>query len=55
MQYKSPIRIELQDERLSSADADDAMARTGYTHGQKKARRDALAAATILQRYLDTL
>lgn len=41
------------DERLSSDTADQQMARTGLTHGQKKARRDALAAAAILRRLLE--
>ena len=47
------LAVHLQDERLSSEDADAGMARTGLTHRQKKARRDALAAAAILQRFLD--
>jgi len=47
---KKPVH--LQDERLSSADADARMARTGRTHGQKKALRDALAAAAILEDFL---
>lgn len=42
-----------QDERLTSAAADEAMARTGLTHGQKKQRRDALAAAAILRAWFD--
>ncbi len=42
-----------QDERLTSAQADWDMARSGLTHAQKKARRDALAAAALLQDYLD--
>ncbi|MEM7624346.1 MAG: Holliday junction resolvase RuvX [Planctomycetota bacterium] len=41
------------DERLTSAAADAQMARSGLTHGQKKARRDALAAAAILRDFLD--
>lgn len=45
--------IEWQDERLSSYAADQRMSRTGLTHQQKKARRDALAAASILQDYID--
>jgi putative Holliday junction resolvase len=40
------------DERLTSYAADDAMRRSGYTHRQKKARRDALAAAAILRDFL---
>jgi len=46
-------KILFHDERQSSMAADDRMARTGLTHKQKKARRDAIAAAAILQRYLD--
>jgi len=41
------------DERLTSAEADWQMAQTGFTHKQKKARRDALAAANILRTYLN--
>ncbi len=47
--------VHLQDERLTSADADWAMARSDLTHQQKKERRDALAAAAILRDYLATL
>ncbi len=49
------LPIAYHDERLSSERADEAMARSGLTHKQKKARRDALAAAAILQDYLDCL
>ena len=45
------LPVHLQDERLTSADADESMARTGLTHGQKKQRRDALAAAAILRAF----
>ena len=45
--------VHLCDERRSSMDADEQMARSGLTHKQKKARRDAIAAAAILRRYLD--
>lgn len=48
-------RVHLCDERRSSMDADERMARSGLTHKQKKARRDAIAAAAILRRYLDGL
>lgn len=41
------------DERLTSAAADQQMAGSGLTHGQKKARRDALAAAAILRDFLE--
>lgn len=44
--------LHYQDERLTSAEADWAMSRTGMTHQQKKERRDALAAAAILRDFL---
>lgn len=46
--------VHFQDERLSSADADWSMARSGMTHKQKKQRRDALAAAAILRDFLES-
>ncbi|MCA3006509.1 MAG: Holliday junction resolvase RuvX, partial [Phycisphaerales bacterium] len=46
------LPVAFGDERLSSVDADWAMARTGMTRGQKKSRRDALAAAAILRDFL---
>lgn len=49
------LPLHFQDERLSSVAADWTMARSGMTHGQKKARRDALAAAQILRDYFQTL
>ncbi len=52
---RSKCVIHFHDERLSSFAADEKMARTGLTHGQKKARRDALAATAILQDFLDSL
>lgn len=45
-----PVRF--HDERLSSSAADEQMARSGLTHGGKKARRDAVAAAVILRDFL---
>lgn len=47
------LAVHLVDERQTSQRADEQMARTGLTRGQKKARRDALAAAVILQVFLD--
>ncbi len=44
-----------QDERLTSAEADWAMAGSGLTHAQKKRLRDALAAAAILRDFLARL
>lgn len=49
------LKVHYQDERLTSADADWQMARSGLTRGQKKAKRDALAAATILRDFLSTI
>jgi len=47
--------VHLHDERLSSAAADWTMSQSGLTHAQKKARRDALAAAAVLTDFLKTL
>jgi putative Holliday junction resolvase len=44
--------IHFQDERLTSAEADWSMARSGMTRGDKKKKRDALAAAVILRDFL---
>ncbi|MEM7755131.1 MAG: Holliday junction resolvase RuvX [Planctomycetota bacterium] len=46
--------IEMHDERRTSMAANERLARTGLTHKQKKLRRDAIAAAAILQSYLNT-
>lgn len=45
--------IVLVDERRTSKAADERMAQSGLTHKQKKQRRDAIAAASIAQLYLD--
>ncbi len=44
--------IRFHDERLSTAAADWGMARSGLSRDQKKAKRDALAAAAILTDFL---
>lgn len=49
------LAVHLHDERLSSAMADEQMAMSGLTHKQKKARRDALAAAAILRGFFEAL
>ena len=49
------LPVHLYDERLTSVAADEQMAQSGLTRGQKKARRDALAAAAILRGFLATL
>lgn len=46
--------VHYQDERLTSFAADQALARSGRTHRQKKERRDALAAAAILRDFLES-
>jgi putative Holliday junction resolvase len=46
------LPVHLVDERKSSEAANERMSRSGLTHGQKKDRRDALAAAEILRRFL---
>ncbi len=49
---RSGLPVHLFDERLTSVEADEQMAQSGLTYGQKKARRDALAAAVILRGFL---
>jgi putative holliday junction resolvase len=44
--------VHFQDERLTSVQADWQMSQSGMTHGQKKKKRDALAAAAILEDFL---
>ncbi|MBX3317743.1 MAG: Holliday junction resolvase RuvX [Phycisphaeraceae bacterium] len=47
--------VHFQDERLTSAAADWEMAGSGMTRGEKKQRRDALAAAAILRDFLSSI
>lgn len=47
------IPIHLQDERLSSFEAEQKLQEFGLTRGKRRARLDALAAADILQTFLD--
>ncbi len=49
---RTGLAVEFQDERLTSAEASWSMARSGMTRGQKKNRRDTLAAAAILRDFL---
>jgi len=46
--------VYLQDERLSSSQADELLAESGLTRDKRKRRRDMLAACTILQEFLDS-
>ena len=52
LHQRTNLPVHLHDERLTSAQADWSMARSGMTHAQKKARRDALAAAALLHDFL---
>ncbi|MBL9149391.1 MAG: Holliday junction resolvase RuvX [Phycisphaerae bacterium] len=49
---RTKVRIEYQDERLTSFAAEESLKRSGRTRGEKKEIRDALAAAEILRDYL---
>jgi putative Holliday junction resolvase len=52
---KTSLPIHFQDERLTSAAAEEHLSQSGKTHKQKKKIRDALAAAEILSDFLATL
>ena len=47
------IPIHFQDERLSSFSAEDKLAPFDFTRGKKKKRLDAIAAAEILDAFLE--
>ena len=47
------IPIHLQDERLSSFEAEEKLLDIGLSRGKRRERLDALAAADILQTFLD--
>ena len=49
---RTALPVHLQDERLTSFEADQRMARSGRTHGEKRELRDALAAAALLEDFL---
>ena len=53
LQSLTPVVIALQDERLSSREAEDRLARTEKDWRRRKPLIDAAAAAVILQDYLD--
>jgi putative Holliday junction resolvase len=52
VRVRTGLVVHLQDERLTSFEADQRMARSGRTHGEKKELRDALAAAALLEDFL---
>jgi putative holliday junction resolvase len=51
LEQATGLPVRLVDERLSSHEADARLAGRGLTRGKKKQRRDAVAAAVILQTY----
>ena len=50
---RAEMPVDSWDERLSTVAADRAMVEAGVKSAKKKARRDSLAAAIMLQAYLD--
>ena len=52
LQEQVNLPINFQDERLTSAAAEEHLNQSGKTHKQKKKLRDALAAAEILKDFL---
>jgi len=48
------LPVYLQDERLSTAAANDLLADSGLSSGKRRQRRDMLAACQILQDFLDS-
>ncbi len=52
LQDQVNVPINFQDERLTSAAAEEHLNQSGKTHKQKKKLRDALAAAEILKDFL---
>ena len=53
LQEATKMPLHFQDERLTSSSAEEKLARSGKTHKQKKKMRDALAAAEILNDFLN--
>jgi putative Holliday junction resolvase len=54
LQQRTGLQVLLQDERLSSREAESRLAIRAKDWRARKARLDAAAAAVILQDYLDT-
>jgi|JYMV01.1.fsa_nt_gi putative Holliday junction resolvase len=55
LRQKTDVPIHFQDERLTSAAAEERLAQSGKTHKQKKKLRDALAAVEFLNDFLATV
>jgi len=53
LRHAAEIPVVLEDERLSTAEAERVMLEADVGRSTRRARRDAVAAALILQRYLD--
>ena len=53
LQSATTLDIHFQDERLTSSAAEEKLSGSGKTHKQKKKMRDALAAAEILNDFLE--
>ena len=51
---RTGLRVELWDERLSSVEAERALLDQGASRRQRRARVDAVAAAIVLQAWLDS-
>ena len=52
LKERTSLQVHYQDERLTSAAAEERLHQSGKTHQQKKSIRDALAAAEILTDFL---
>jgi putative Holliday junction resolvase len=52
LEQHTHLTVHRVDERLTTYEADELMKASGLTRGQKKDRRDALAAAAILRDFL---
>lgn len=53
LQARLDIPVELWDERLSTVAAERMLRESGMSRGRRRVRRDAVAAAMVLQSYLD--
>jgi len=53
LKNRLPVPIHLQDERLSSFSAEEKLAPAEFTRSKKKKRIDAVAAAEILEAFLE--
>jgi putative holliday junction resolvase len=53
LQRRVPVPLHFQDERLSSFGAEQKLQEIGLTRGKKRERLDAVAAAEILQAFLE--